>query len=488
VNKYAKKSRKISVRTWIFGAFIIFSVVVLGALWLTHTVFMDDLYKNVRLSELDRCADGLAGADFGDYEDAANSLSEKYNICITVYRIKNGKGSAVVTSHVDGGCFIHNLTPESVHNDELLTRLYREAQRAGDAGYRENVSVPGEDKTDSFVGDILYSRVISRGSTEYMLLFNTEIYPLDSTVSSIRMMLIYISILLVIVAAIMSLFLARRMSSAVTKMSREAGRLALGDYNVRFDGGSMRELCELSDVLNHAASELSGLDRMQKDLIANVSHDLRTPLTLISGYSEVMRDIPGEMTADNMQVIIDESARLTSLVNDMLDMSRFISGSHTITSERFSLTEAVRETVDRYNKMCENSGYNVEFEYDCEAYVEADRSAIVRVIYNLMNNAVNYTGDDKQVTVRQICSGNVCRIEFTDSGCGIAEEDLPRIWERYYRANEFHKRSVVGTGLGLSIVKNILALHKARFGVRSRVGHGSTFWFELPVNFEQNNA
>ena len=112
----------------------------------------------------------------------------------------------------------------------------------------------------------------------------------------------------------------------------------------------------------------------------------------------------------------------------------------------------------------------------------------MRVIFNLLNNAVNYTGDDRRVVVKQICRDNVCRIEFTDSGCGIAEEDMPLIWERYYRANEFHKRSVVGTGLGLSIVKNILALHKARFGVRSRVGHGSTFWFELPVNFEEING
>lgn len=486
--KHTKKSRKVSMRAWIFIAFIIFSAVVLAALWLTQTVFMDDLYKRVRLSELDKCADVLVSADVEDYEDSALELSEEYNICITVYEIRNGRGVAVVTSHVDSGCFIHNLNLESTHNDSLLTRLYKEAKNSGSDGYMENVSLPEDDDSDYFIGDILYSRVVTKGNTEYMLLFNTEIYPLDSTVSSMRMMLFYISILLIAVAAVMSAVIASMMSSAVTKMSKEAGRLALGDYDVRFEGGPVREHCELADALNHAAGELSSLDRMQKDLIANVSHDLRTPLTLISGYSEVMRDIPGEMTADNMQVIIDESARLSSLVNDMLDMSRFISGKQVLNPERFSITEAVRETVERYTKMCEKDGYTVEFEYDGEVFVKADSSAIVRVIFNLLNNAVNYTGDDRRVVVKQLCRDNVCRIEFTDSGCGIAEEDLPLIWERYYRANEFHKRSVVGTGLGLSIVKNILALHKARFGVRSRVGHGSTFWFELPVNFEEING
>ena len=180
-------------------------------------------------------------------------------------------------------------------------------------------------------------------------------------------------------------------------------------------------------------------------------------------------------------MVIDETGRLTSLVNDLLDMSRFISGNRQLTLESFSITDALRETVARYSKMCERDGYRVQLQCDCELCVTADRSAILRVVYNLINNAINYTGDDKLVTVRQIYRDGVCRVEVTDSGCGIPSSELPHIWERYYRASEFHKRSVVGTGLGLSIVKNILALHKARFGVRSRVGYGSTFWFELPA-------
>ena len=471
------------MRGRIFAAFVIFSAVVLALLWLSQTVFMDGLYKSVRLSELERCADSLAEADIRELEESAHSLSDKYNICITVYRIEMGQGSAVVSAHVDGGCFIHNLTPETVHNDTLLTRLYKEALRSGADGYMENVSLPGETDTDSFVGDILFSRVVTHGTVEYMLLFNTEIYPLDSTVSTMRMMLIYISVILVIIAAVMSVILAGRMASPVRRMSREAARLALGDYSVSFDGGGVRELSELSDALNHAAVELSGLDRMQKDLIANVSHDLRTPLTLISGYSEVMRDIPGEMNAENMQMIIDETSRLTSMVNDMLDMSRFISGRYEFDMRPFSITEAVRESVERYSRLCASDGYVIDFECDADVSVIGDRASVIRVIYNLLGNAVSYTGEDKRVTVRQSVADGCCRIEVTDSGRGIPEDELPLIWERYYRGDSFHKRAVSGSGLGLSIVKNILAAHKARFGVRSKVGHGSTFWFELPLTF-----
>lgn len=470
----------------IFSAFVIFSVIVLALLWLSQTVFMDDLYRKVRLSEIDRCADRLASTDSDDYEERARELSSKYNICITVYQIKNGRGTAIVTSHVDSGCFIHNLISEGMQST-LLTRLYNGARAAGSDGYMENVSIPGDKESSSVVGDILYSRVVASGRCDYMLLFNTEIYPLDSTVSSMRMMLLYISIALIATAAVASLVLADRLTSSVRRMSAEAGRLALGDYSVSFDGGSVRELCELSDALNHAAEELSGLDRLQKDLIANVSHDLRTPLTLISGYSEVMRDIPGEMTGENMQLIIDESARLTALVNDMLDMSRFISGRYELDIKPFDITSAIHETVDRYSKMCARDGYQIDFDSDGETDVMGDRASILRVIYNLFTNAIHYTGDDRRVTIRQSVSGGYCRVEITDSGRGIPEDELPLIWERYYRSNDFHKRSVTGSGLGLSIVKSILASHKARFGVRSLVGHGSTFWFELPVAETEKN-
>lgn len=219
---------------------------------------------------------------------------------------------------------------------------------------------------------------------------------------------------------------------------------------------------------------------MQKELIGNISHDLRTPLTMIAGYSEVMRDIPGEMNAENMQIIIDETNRLSSLVNDMLDLSRLTGGKRELKKTLFSLTECVRETVARYSHLKGAQGYVIEFHADREVFVSADETLILQVIYNLVSNAVNYTGDDRKVDIYQSIDNGVCRITVCDTGEGIAPEKLPLIWDRYYRTGDFHKRAVVGTGLGLSIVKNALILHGAQFGVSSTVGKGSAFWFELP--------
>ena len=231
--------------------------------------------------------------------------------------------------------------------------------------------------------------------------------------------------------------------------------------------------------MNYAAEELAKTDNLQKELVANISHDLRTPLTMIKGYSEVMRDIPGENNPENVQVIIDETERLTELVNDMLDLSKIRAGTRKPEIEIFDLTETVRSVLQRYEKLTEKDNYIITFDADENVLVTADRPMILPVIYNLVNNALIYAGDDKRVSIVQSVWNNRVRISVIDTGVGIAPEDIPYIWDRYYKVDKVHKRAKVGTGLGLSIVKGILESHGAAYGVESRVGEGSNFWFEL---------
>ena len=270
-------------------------------------------------------------------------------------------------------------------------------------------------------------------------------------------------------------------------MNASAKRLAKGDYDADFTVQGYREIDELADSLNYAADELAKADRLQKELVANVSHDLRTPLTLIKGYSEVMRDIPGENKAENIQIIIDETARLSDLVSDVLDLSRIQSGMRKPDIMEFSLTDTVKETMLRYERLTKQDGYTIEFNSDGDVSVMADRVMILQVVYNLINNAINYAGEDKWVSVSQRVTENTVRISVTDSGEGIPEEQLGAIWDRYYKVDKVHRRATVGTGLGLSIVKQILELHGASYGVDSTLGEGSTFWFELEVYNDEDD-
>jgi signal transduction histidine kinase len=165
----------------------------------------------------------------------------------------------------------------------------------------------------------------------------------------------------------------------------------------------------------------------------------------------------------------------------MLDVSKLQAGTRSPNMQIFSLTQAVSDIMKRYEKLTEQDGYKIEFFSECDVCVYADSVMILQAVYNLINNAVNYTGEDRSVTVRQTVNGNKVRISVTDTGSGISKEDIPMIWERYYKVDKVHRRATVGTGLGLSITREVLDLHNAQFGVNSTIGVGSTFWFELDI-------
>jgi signal transduction histidine kinase len=314
-----------------------------------------------------------------------------------------------------------------------------------------------------------------------MLLQDSELLPIGATVSTLESQFGWIMCILIMGALIIALAMSRVICRPMERMSHSARKLAEGNYKEEFVGGGYREADELADALNYAARELKKNDDLQKELVANISHDLRTPLTMIKGYSEIMRDIPEENTPENVQVIIDETQRLTELVNDMLDLSKIKAGTRKPEFELFDLTETVAAVMLRYEKFTESKNYNIVFNANENVMVKADRTMILQVVYNLVNNAINYTGEDGNVIITQTVFGGKVRISVADTGVGIAEEDIPYIWDRYYKVDKVHKRAVVGTGLGLSIVKGILESHEAEYGVDSRVGEGSTFWFELDV-------
>ena len=181
------------------------------------------------------------------------------------------------------------------------------------------------------------------------------------------------------------------------------------------------------------AHELSRVDELQHELIANISHDLRTPLTMIGGYAEVMRDIPDETTPENLQIIIDETSRLTSLVNELLVFSRLQTGNEQMDAQPFGLTTSIEGIITRIAKLTEKDGYCVCFEPQTHVKVMADEKRIGQVIYNLIGNALTYTGPDKRVTVTQQLRENVVRVTVSDTGKGIPPDELDLIWNRYYR-------------------------------------------------------
>ena len=335
--------------------------------------------------------------------------------------------------------------------------------------------------TTNNVENMVYAAIARQGTeSEVFVLVTSSITPLSNTLEIMRGQLLWVSLVFVILSLVFSLYASRRIAKPISKTNSAAKELAKKNYEVEFDAKGYLEVKELNDTLNYAKTELAATEKLQRELIANISHDLRTPLTMITGYGEVMRDLPGENTPENIQIIIDEATRLSTLVNDLLDLSKLQSGALLAEKKRFCLTDSIRDIFVRYAKLVEQDGYNIIFEAQEDVNINADELRISQVIYNLVNNAVNHVGEDKTVIVTQkVMKGGKVRIEVTDHGEGIPADKLEHIWERYYKVDKEHKRGVIGSGLGLSIVKSILDAHNAHYGVRSTLGKGSTFWFEI---------
>ena len=330
--------------------------------------------------------------------------------------------------------------------------------------------------------EYIVGRFIERhDNTTVMILIDSKLVPFESTVKVLSNQFVVISGLIVILAIIFSAVMCNRIVKPITSLTKSAKEFAKGKYDTQFSGYGYDEIDELSNALNYASSELSKLDLYQKELMANVSHDLRTPLTLIAGYGEMLIDYPEERTEENLQIIVDEGKRLTGLVNDILSLTNIETGTVGLEKDVYNVTANIREIVYRQEKLIENLNIKIVFEYEEDINILADCDQFAKVIYNFLSNAINYVGEDNLVIIRQKIIDKVVRISVIDHGIGIPKEEIDNVWYRYYKAKT-HKRATVGSGLGLSIVRSILDKHGFKYGVNSEVNEGSEFWVEIPIH------
>ena len=498
----ANKSHGKSIRGQLVWGFTAFACMILLIVWIFQVLLLDKFYEFTKLSELKSVIDAIElSIDNEDIDDICSELASQYDVCITLYSINDGKlGECIVDKEVSPTCVIHFA------DDRVLNEYYEQALSKGN-GYTQRYNLnpdyitPNFDKPyderppkyenrpEKFREERFSEIAVSvkaledADGNEYVAFINLRFTPVNAVQQTRNMQFVYIAVCVILAAVFFALLFSIKIARPLERMTRSAEQIAKGDYSIEFKSEGYRETKRLAKTLNYAVDQISKSDNLQKELIANISHDLRTPLTLISGYSEMMRDIPGENTPENSQIIIDETKRLTTLVNDMLDYSKYSAGLEMPELNVFDLTESVRKAMSRYNELVKAKGYCIDFEYSESVRVMADERMILQVLYNLLNNAVNYTGEDKKVRITQTTvEESKVRISIYDSGKGIPRDKLTDIWDRYYKVDKSHKRAITGSGLGLSIVRRLLQLHAASYGVESKEGFGSCFWFELPIS------
>lgn len=483
-------NKSINIKLWLY--FTLFAALILLVLWLLQIVLLQSFYESMKTREVEQMAETIAEA-YGqdDFETIIDGLTLRSSALVYV---TDSDGELLYSSDEHGSGapdepgINQDVDPSIIPGDKSNNDFYRNNMvRALPSDFSEFLYLL-QASDDGTITYKLENQQLDTTSLVFgveldgaIIYIRCQLDPVNSTTDILSRQLVYVTIASLLLSLVVAFFIARKISKPIKGISNQAHRLAEGEFDVTFERGFCSEIDELAETLDHTAIELSKVEKLRNELISNISHDLRTPLTMVKAYAEMIRDISGdnpEKREEHLAIICDETDRLTTLVNDVLELSVIQSGNDELHRVNMSISDTVMTVVSRFTPMAERDGYVINAIVEPDQYILADEQKITQVLYNLIANAINYVGGDKIVEIRLDDIGGRIRFEVADHGVGIAGDELPLIWDRYYKAKT-HTRSKVGTGLGLSIVRGILEMHKARFGVKSDLGKGSTFWFEM---------
>lgn len=328
-------------------------------------------------------------------------------------------------------------------------------------------------------------RVMGRTAAggNYAVIVSVNIESINQSVQVLQKLMFPLSLSILAVSILAASIFSHWFTRPISRLSQAAKEMAKGNYDVNVQVYGRDEITHLAQDFNAMAEEVKKAAEFQRDLIANVSHDLRTPLTLIKGYAETIRDLSGddpEKRNEQLSVIVDETDRLSSLVGSVLEMTRISSGHEKKDAVVFDLAQLCDEVGFRYEMVAQSQGYSFDLSAESGLMICADPQLIERALHNFLGNALNHIGADGYIGLKAIRTpANTARVEIIDHGEGISAEDLPHLFDKYYRSRKDSGKT--GTGLGLSIAKAIFVAHGFRYGVESTLGKGATFWFEAPL-------
>ena len=427
-----KKKYNIYILIWI--TFISFSLLIMIFLWTSQVLFLKGYYRYKKEKDVLEIATYIKNNyQNKNIDKKLNELSFNKNVCIET--TDASASSSYSSLYMGKGCFISDDTLK-YKNDFIMNNLSTKNYLL--------INPKFGNKT------IFYAMKLT--SSKYAFI-NASIDPIDS--------------------------IAKYVSSPIIEITKEATNLLNNNFNKNKLKTSIKELNDLSNTLSNVSKELTKMDQVKRDLMANVSHDMKTPLTMIKAYADAATELHAnnlEKQKEDLNIIISEADRLTILVNDILKLSSMQEASLNLNLEKIDLVEISHKVIDRF-KALTDKGYNFIIKSNKkQATIIGDYKTIDGVIYNLVNNAINYTGDDKKVTIDINVEKENITLKVIDTGSGINSNDIEHIWDKYYKSNKNYKRNKYGTGLGLSIVKSSLIAHNFKYGVSS-TSNGTTFYF-----------
>lgn len=460
---------KNNIRTKIWRYLILFSILILVFLWIFQIVLLPSYYESSKTKEL---------------ESVVLSISRSYQKSQTQKEFFLDVSNI---AHKSGICII--VSDAFSNTDYATNSLSKECLSEDVFNQYKQKFIRSDKQKDHFltINPLFKNKTLVNSlklDDNFYIFASSSLVPIDSTISILRKQFILVTILVLLLALVISYFISKKLSNPIIKLTNATKKFGKQEEHQAFDiPDEFFEITELAKTLEYANNEVVQTDELRKELMANVSHDLKTPLTMIKAYAEMVRDLTyrdKKKREQNLNVIIEEADRLNQLVNDILTLSVMENKMMVLEIQEIDLNDFIESILGRYQIFEFEEEYHFRYEGCNHVKVKADPQKLEQVFYNLINNAIQYTGDDKEICIQVTNQKKDYLVEIKNHGEPIPKEELKNIWNKYYRSKKNHQRSIVGTGLGLSIVKQILELHNFKYGVISNQKEGTIFYFRIP--------
>ncbi|KKC30164.1 sensory transduction histidine kinase [Caldanaerobacter subterraneus subsp. pacificus DSM 12653] len=441
------------IRKKLFISYLSIGMVVLLLFWLTQVVFINRIYEYYKVNQLKSYSEQIVQAINNNNEMLISELIDKSNARV----IAITENDIVIAGNNRGHGMRGLGIPEILLRPTNTTRVVKYEHPFLHIEYL------------SIVRPFLYN------GKPAILIMSLPMAAINDSVNLFKEVFWWIFALTIVSTLVVSNYMSKKFTRPIQILKNAAHEIASGNLNVKINYKEEDELGELAKSMNTMVKQLSITDKFRKDLIANISHDLKTPLGLIRGYSEMLLDYYGEDKEKRekyLNTVIKETERMSKLVDDVLQLSKLQSGMVEVKEETIDLEKLIFEILDIFEIQILEKNIEVRLE-NLKVKVVADREMIKRAIINIISNAIASMENGGTLSITAELQDKDVLIKISDTGCGIPEKDLEHIFDRFYKGNKS------GTGLGLAIVKEILTLHQSDFGIRSKEGEGTTFYFTL---------
>jgi len=463
-----------------FGAFIFLTLIVVFVLYFFVSLKLQNSYEQKITEKLRSNAILVGDILTGDLlenksrniQKKVKTLAEKLNLRITVVD-SNGK----VLGDSDTEPSLMENHKDRLEIAEAFQGNYGQSTRFSD--------------TLNYNMKYVAVRVDDSGNTLGVVRFALPLSEVQLQIQLIYRVILLSAIVAVVIALTVAYFLSRSITLPISRMQEAAQRITKGDFSRKVDIKSKDELGELAKSLNKMAGELQQkmenlrrMDKVRTDFVANVSHELKTPLTLIKGYIETLEDRSindKEKTRRFISIIKEHTNRLENIIEDLLSLSELELSKDSLSKTDFNLKELIDEVTLSFGYALDAKRQILSVEQqDNDFRIKADRDKIEQVIVNLIDNAIKYTNEAGKINISLLEKENEYIFTVRDSGIGIPKEDMDRVFERFYRVDKARSRELGGTGLGLGIAKHIILAHRGQINIESEINKGTKVVVKLP--------